>query len=57
MQTKTPILYDKDGNILAYWVREIPAESIAQLRWGWAHAIKNSKEQWRIPIFEDESEE
>ena len=53
MKIKSPILYDKNGNIICWFEQEISAELIAQLKWGAAHAIKNSKESWRTPIFED----
>ena len=57
MKYKTPIFYDKDGNVIGWFETDIPAETIAQLRWEFAHAIKNCKESWRAPIFEEKEKE
>ena len=56
MKFKTPILYDKEGNILAYWESEIPTELYAQLKWGFAHAIKESGISYRCPVIKEEDE-
>ena len=53
MKTYSPILYDREGNEIAWFVSEISAEQFAQLKWGWAHAIKNCGESFRTPIIED----
>jgi hypothetical protein len=57
MKFKTPLFYDKEGNVIAWFESEIPAELIAQLRWQWAHQIKNSPVTFRTPIFDDEKKE
>lgn len=56
MKFRTPFCYDKDGNCIGWLESEIPAEMIAKLKWEFAHAIKNCKESWRTPIFENEEE-
>jgi hypothetical protein len=57
MKFRTPILYDKEGNAIGWLESEIPAETIAQLRWEWAYTLKNCKESWRMPIFEEKDGE
>lgn len=54
MKFYTPFIYDKEGNEIAWLVSETPVESLAQLRWQWAHTLKNSKEVFRTPIIETE---
>jgi hypothetical protein len=56
MKFKTPILYDKNGTAIAWLEQEIPAEKIAELRWGFAHAIKDCKEKFTTPIVDDEED-
>lgn len=56
MKIRSPILYDKVGNPIMWFETEIPAETIARFKWEWAHTIKNCKESWRMPIFENEEE-
>lgn len=54
MKFKTPILHDKEGNAIAWFEHEISAELIAELRWGWAHALKGCEQVYRTPIIEEE---
>ena len=54
MKFYSPILYDKEGNEIAWLVSEIPAEQLAQLKWGWAHTLKGCEQVYRTPIIEDE---
>lgn len=54
MKFRTPLVYDKNGEIIGYWENEIPLEKIAQIRWAFAQSLKNCKETFRTPIFEDE---
>lgn len=57
MKFKTPLLYNKDGKLIGWIESEIPVELIAQLRWNWAHSVKNFKVEYRTPIFEDNEKE
>lgn len=50
MKIRTPILYDKEGNEIGWLEQDIPIEMIAQLRWEWAHIIKNGKLVYLTPI-------
>ena len=54
MKFYSPILYDKEGNEIAWLVSEVPAEQLAQLKWEWAHALKGCEQAYRTAIIENE---
>ena len=51
MKTKTPILYDKEGNCIVWLESEISIELLAQFRWSMAHTLKNATTIYRTPIY------
>lgn len=57
MKFYSPIMYDKEGNEIAWLVSEIPAETIAQFRWAWAQQVKSCKVSFRTPIIGEDKEE
>ncbi len=46
-------LYDGYGNEIAFMESETPIEDLIRMRWAFNHAIRNSTETFRTPIFEE----